>query len=883
MISLLARQFRARPWPTLLLALTVALLSFVAALIPRMAAELDDRQLERSLATVSAVQGDVSALWTTYRIAAPGAADLWGGPREATELIRAAQPEPLRSLLQPAQFVGKQPVSAAWRAPEGSPYFGVKADILLDPDLPDHAVLIDGAWPEIDDDDSPFQIAIVDKFAERAQLEAGDEVAPGLVVTAVFRPLDGDDTRWEHIPYGRGYAEASDADRGLQLLGGVFVAPGLAAGDPSARLQSPFSYDVFFGLDSGAVASRRIDVSTLGAQLTGLLAKRHSPVVPGDGGANDPATFEGNQPISFHSDLNVLLTRLDAQQRTTHTLVGVSAVGPIGVGVALVALGAQLVVHRRRSATALLSARGTSPRQLRGLLAAEGIVFGLPAALVGLLLAGVVVPGPTAWWGWLACLAIGVLPAAALSWSAGSGQRGRREIASGKGRWRLVTEVLIGIAAAGATWRLLSTRGAQGSGVDLLGAAAPVLLALLACLIVLRLYPAPLRLLLGFFARGRGFTGFMGAARALREPAGGVVPVVTIVLGTTLSVTAAALLGTIAVGTERAVWADNGSTVHISGPRFSDETAQQLRGVDGVEAVALVRLASDNSALKIGADEARVRVWLADAELVDAYAAARDGSPLPAGLFDQASPVPVVLGGSGTRTSGAGTLADVGDVTVAGHLGVLPGVTDETAWALVATENWPGDSLPPAKTALIAAAPGTDLAALTAELSDIVPQARITTVEAELRELRESPTVAGLSAIFITLTIVTAVLMMLAIFTAQVMTADDRRAAAAVLRTLGLRPRQLRTLTAWELGPVVVVALLLGAAVGIGIAALMLATVDFRALTGGSLDPALYLDPLWIGGVGVGLLLAAALAVALSSWFAGRTNIAQELRLGEER
>ncbi|NHB84190.1 FtsX-like permease family protein [Tessaracoccus sp. HDW20] len=166
---------------------------------------------------------------------------------------------------------------------------------------------------------------------------------------------------------------------------------------------------------------------------------------------------------------------------------------------------------------------------------------------------------------------------------------------------------------------------------------------------------------------------------------------------------------------------------------------------------------------------------------------------------------------------------------------------------LVGADNWQGD-LPPAKTALVATSPGADLTALTTELSNLMPQAHITTVEGQLRQLRDSPTVAGLSTIFATLTAVTALLMMLAITTSQIMTADDRRASAAVLRTLGMRPGQLRALTAWELGPVVLVALALGVAVGIGIAALMLATVDFRALTGGSLDPALYLDPLWVGG-----------------------------------
>ncbi len=882
MISLLVRQVRARPWPTLLLALTVSLLSFVAALIPRMSAELDDRQLEHSLADVSAVQGDVSAPWTTYRIAPTGAADPWAGPREATELIRAAQPEPLASLLEPAQFVGRQPVAAAWTPEEGSPYYGVEAQILLDPDLPSHTELLDGAWPVIGADDAPFQVAVVDGFAERAGLRVGDEISAGFVVTAVFTPVDPGDTRWEHAPYGRGYGEATDADRGLQLLGGIFVAPDLAAGDPSERLQSPFAYDVFFGPNPAAVTTRGVDVGTLSAQLTGFLAKRHSPVVATDGGVDDPATFEDNQPIAFHSDLNALLLRLEARRRTTHTLIGVSAAGPLGVGAALVALGAQLVLHRRRATTALLAARGMAERQLRGLLAAEGLTVGVPAALLGLLGAVALVPGPITWWAWPACIAIGALPAAALAWAAESGHRGRREIAAGNGRWRLVAEVLIAAAAAGATWRLLTTRGQDSSGIDLLGAAAPVLLALLGCLLALRVYPAPLRLLLAGFKRGRGFTGFMGSARALRDPAGGILPVVTIVLGTTISVLAAALLGTVTVGTERAVWAGNGSTIHVSGPRISEETAQRLRGVEGVEAVSLVRLASDNSALSIGGEEERVRVWVADAHLAEAYAVARDGSPLPPGFFEASSPVPVVLGGAGTPTSGRGTLAGVGDVTVAEHLDVLPGVTEEAAWALVSADNWPGD-LPPARTALVAVSPGADVAALAAEVSGMFPQANVSTVDDELRELRTSPTVAGLSRIFVTLTVVTALLMMLAIVTSQVMTADDRRAAAAVLRTLGLRPGQLRALTAWELGPVVVVALSLGVVVGIGIAALMLATVDFRALTGGSLDPALYLDPLWVGGVGVGLLLAAAAAVTGSSWLAGRTNIAQELRLGEER
>lgn len=879
MIALLRRQFRAYPWPMLLLAGAIAIVSLVMGLVPRATALLDDRQLAHSLGAVSAVQGDVTARWTTWSIASPDSPDPWSGPREAAEQTRLTQPEPLRSLLRPAQFIGRQPVLAAWEPPAGSPYYQVEAHLLIDPDLPAHSVLVDGAWPALGGDEDPFEVALTESFAKQAGLKVGDR--PGgsmLVVTAIFRPDDEGDTRWEHNPYGLHYGETVSPNAGTGLLGGVFLSPQLAAGDPSHRLQSPFSYDIVYGLDARAVGSRGIDVGQLATQLTGMLAKHHSPVPSG----SDDAT-EQNQPVAFHSELSALLTRLQASRSTTHTLIAVSAVGPIGVGIALVAMCAQLVLYRRRATRALLVARGMSPAQLTVMLTVEATAVGLPAALLGPWIAQALVPGPVSWWAWPVAALIGLVPAAALALAARRAPgHGRRELGSTAGRWLLFWEVLVGLCAAGATWRLLSTRGATGSGIDLLGVAAPILLTTLACLLALRLYPAPLRLLVDRFRRGRGFTGFMGSARALREPAGGIVPVVTIVLGTTVSVTAAALLGTISAGTERAVWAANGSSLHVSGPRISDDTATKLRAIDGVDSVALVSQVSDNSALNVGGRDVRVRVWLSDGELDRAYSLSRDGSPLPSSLFSTGSPVPVLVGGAETPTAGTGTLAGVGKVRLVGHLGLLPGVTDGSAWALVAAQNWPAGQRGHATIALIAARPGADLDRVSAEVTTLLPGSRITTTAPQLEALRAEPTVAGLSSLFILLTVVTGVVMVLAVLTGQIMTAEDRRASAAVLRTLGLSQGQLRAMTAWEMGPVVVLALLLGVGVGIALAALMLASVDFTALTGGTIAPPLHLDPWWVGGVTGGLLLVSAATVAVSSWLAGRASIAEELRRGEE-
>lgn len=173
--------------------------------------------------------------------------------------------------------------------------------------------------------------------------------------------------------------------------------------------------------------------------------------------------------------------------------------------------------------------------------------------------------------------------------------------------------------------------------------------------------------------------------------------------------------------------------------------------------------------------------------------------------------------------------------------------------------------------------------AVAAQVEELAPNARVSTITAQLEALRDSPTISGLTGLLTVLGISTAGLMLLAIFASQLMASQSRRALAAVLRTSGLPRRQLRALTAWELGPVVAVSLVLGVALGIAIAALLLHAVDFAALTGGAAQPRLYLDPALMGAVVGGLTLATGVAVLVSAALASRTNVAEELRIGEER
>lgn len=871
---LLARQLRHRPWPTLLLALTIAVASALATAVPRLSSDLADRQLAQRVAALSAVQGDVSGHWQpSPAIAAEGP---WPGYEEAMEEIRAAQPEPLGSLLAPAQFVARYPTTESFAPPADTGFFAVTLTAYADPRFADHADLVDGAWPRLGGDPELVEVVVLASAAERAGWTVGQQLGKSFRIVGTYRPKDEANVRWEHVELGRRYLELVDPDRGVEFSAAVFVDPALVGGTTTAPeavlMGAVFSIDAWFRLDASAVAD--VDVAALTAQLTALLANPwvvHAPT------EDEPATEE----VRLASELGAVLTRVEGEQRGSRALVAASAAGPLGVAAALVVLAARLVADRRRATLTLTSARGLSPRQQRRLAAAEGALVGLPASVAGGVVAWAATPGgvPGAV-AWLAVALLAAVPAAALAWQTVP-RAGRRDLTPRGGRARLVAEALVLVAGVAAAWRLLG-RADGGPGIDLLGASAPPLLALAGCLAVLRAYPFPLRWLHGLLRPRRGLTGFLGSARALREPAGGAIPVLAVALGSALALSSALLLGTLAHDTERAVWERTGSSLQVSGPRITAETAERIGAVDGVAAVA--RISEGGSSVRLATEEgeAHVRVWLADRSLLDAYAVAFDSPPVPASLFGGGEPAPVVVGGE-VPDAPSGTLDQLGPVHRVARLDVLPGVLPGLGWVLVDAERWPGGDAAKSTLALVALADDADPAAVTAEIRGMLKNARIAAAADELDQLRDSPTVSGLTAIFALLAAATSCLLALAVAAAQLLGSESRRGLAAVLNTLGMPRGSLRALTAWELGPVIVVALGFGLALGVGIAALLVRAVDLAALTGGATAAALVVDPATVGAVVGGLLAVAGATIAVSSALAGRADAAQQLRIGEDR
>ncbi|MDO5739871.1 MAG: hypothetical protein Q4P07_06950 [Ornithinimicrobium sp.] len=907
------RQFAADPWVSAALALLVAVASLLLLAVPRALEDVNGRQLTSDVSALSAMQRDVTGGWGTTVEPGPPPADGtvlqgWEPFVEGAEQIRSAQPEPLRSLLQTAQMHARLTTSITVIPPIESGYYEANLTVYADPDLAQHVKLVEGAWPRLEflgeSDSDPAmrsrttgaesgaaagptgrEVLVLDEALKKLNWQVGDQLQPGLVISGTYRPTEPDDPRWQHLDNGAKMGVVVDPNRGEAAQVSLFLNPenrGLIDQPAAVRME------LWFPVSADSVTSSRIDPALVRQQLTGMIAQEHVIVEKGNPVLGP---LEGDQVPSFSTELTTTLDTTVKAQRATSSLLAVVAAGPLGVAVAVVALAAQLVISRRHPALAMTLARGASARQLRWLIAWEGVLLGVPAALAGHLIARLVLPGSSRWWEWLITAVVAVTPAMALAVSLDDASllQERRDLSSrSRSRWRWVAEVAVVTLAGLATWRLLDrdARGdaASASGIDLLAAAAPVMLALAACVAALRLYPLPLAALSRALRRQRRLTPFLGSARALRDPAGGLVPALAVVLGTTIALVSAVLLTTVTAGAQTAAWANNGADIRVRGPFLTDELTAQVRALDGVEAVARIRDAGTTQELSQG--RTAIRLLLVDPALQQVLGSDSVALGPPAGLYADDIPIPVVAGGSTPATTGTATLRGAPvPVQIIDHLDQLPGYPSSGSWLLMDAERWAemGKNTPVASTALISVVGGADRATVAQAVRAAVGPSVVTTVDEQLERFTSAPVTRGLTMAFIGATVLTGLLTVLSIVVVQLMGARARAKLLAILRTLGLAPDEARTLTAWELAPLLVTSVVVGATLGLAVPWILVHTLDLRGLTGGSAHPALVVDPLVVGTVLGAVLLTVLLAINVSAWLAGRTNLAQALRVGEER
>ncbi|MBD8078134.1 FtsX-like permease family protein [Cellulosimicrobium arenosum] len=916
LVRLGRRQFAAHRSVSIALAVVVAVVALVVTAWPRAVAATNADQVAYELADSTPQQRDVIAVTPSgpdlgpaeppgSTTLGPEAEATWGAFEQGLVRLRDDQLEPLRSVLGPPAYTVEDDPRDLPRVPGNDVRFpsGV---IKVDPHLAEHVTLVDGAWPaqadglseaedgtEIVDETGAVrvvgkQVIDVATSAEAAEVlgwpvgdvRAMDDVT-SVRLAGTFEAVDPEGDYWAHNPYSAAPSVDEDLNMGTSVRTALYVHPASVERmlwlSPSTRVWYPVSGD-----DVGAD-----DVAPLLAQLRGFTSVPHT-VVPG-----------GSFQLAPASELTEVLTTLLAQQRSSAAILAVLAVGPLGVTVAVLLLGAQLVVSRRRASLALLGARGASGAQLRGLMAAEGLALGLPAAAVGALAAVLAVPvsaggGEVGASTFVPALCTALAPALLFALTTSPrGLRGERaDLGSRRSRLATLAGLLVVVAATVSVVLLLQRGvlvGPDSGGVDPLLAAAPLLLALATALVVVRLAPWPVRALERVLRRRRDLVPFLGAARAVRDPAAGAVPALALVVGVSIALASGVLSTTVRDGVESLAWQEAGADLRVDGPVLDDDLVAELDAIEGVDAVATVADAG-SVLLRGGASGERVRLVAVDAVALAAVQSDTPGArPLPAGLGTATGALPVLVSaGTGVATGDQGvTVAaeDSADVEVLGTVTDSPGIRSPGTFVVVdraLAQDELGVSVHP-RLALLAVDDGADETAVRAEIARILPTSAVTSPHEIAAETLESPLAAGTDRAFVVAVALSGLLSAVAVVLTLMIGAPARTRLLAVLRTLGLDRRRTPGLVAWEIGPWALASLVVGAVLGLAIPALVLAAVDLTPFTGGDAQPALALDPVLLGMVVVGLVLVVAGAVGVATLVSRRGDPATALRIDEER
>lgn len=938
------RLLLADPWPWAGLALLVLLATCALTLAPRAMEAMRAAQLDREVSGLSVLQRDLISVQRGSAGAALGqkwdagrdVGSTWGTLIDGLEGTRASQQEPLRSLLGEGRFLADVGTSLATDPGADSDLADLQLQPRVDPFLPEYVDLVEGDWPGPTPgpafgpqgpggmpEPAPVDVLLSADAAEQLSWEVGEvRGPPDTTVTSgplvpspvrlsgIYAPVDGDHPHWQHSTNGAGLGVLTGSGGVRTGIAAAYLHPANPGFFPSAdeRFASVVSYRLRLWYPLAAEHVPGNQVPDLISQLGGFTAAA-IPLVPEQPNASGGGASRSELTVEFDTLLPATLVEVVSQQRVTTALLGLMLAGPVALVLVVLGLSGATILRRRHSAVWLAQARGASPRQVRGLAAALGALVGLLSALLGLTFTHLAWPGPVAGVDLVAVGAGALVPAAALGAAGHLGDGPSRRFArlrhGPRHVLRAATVLLVTIALL-AVWRLLDRGGISvasdglaaedaplirarpDAGLDLLAAATPGLVVLAACLLGLQLHRLPIRALHARLRRGRRLVGFLGSARALRGPPGGVVPTLAVALGMAVALSSAVLLSTVSQGAERAAWTDTGAELRLSGPSVDDELSTTLAEVPGVAAVSVLREVPSPVDLEGEVAGSELTVYVVDTTLPSVQWDA-SLAPLPEALFGGSGPLPVLTGGEAPEATGPTTLPGLGAARVVGHVESLAGLRTDQSFLVVERERWEaaGGSTPAGSAALMAVGPassGTSADAHAEEVAErvraAVPNSLVETVHAGLADFREAPVVDGLTVALAAATVSAVALAAVALLLNHLLQAPARHPLLATLRTLGMGRHGARRLIAWESGPLVLTASLVGVALGVGVPWLLLQAIDLTSLTGGAAQPPLRVDPLTAGAGVLAVLLTALAATALSSVLAARTDLAQQLRIG---
>ncbi|MGW2570265.1 ABC transporter permease [Streptomyces sp. NPDC001537] len=891
-------RLRAAPGAACALALLVALTACLAAAFPRAVDRYEDAALRRAVERARPATTGVG-VWAEQ----PGLFL----PREQREAalrpgtlaaqyakVRASVPRPL--VVDPDQSTygvrtKPQEVPDRWLPrPSGLP---AQLSLAAQQGLADHATVRSGRLPHagrVTAATAEVEAAVTVETAENLHIKVGSVIhVPGVEraplavrVTGVVAPRDPEGAYWATQPLLRTpdlvLVPGNGADPDKYWAGSLLLAPEAAPAMLGTAV-GPWRYWQLAPSPAGLHAHEADRLKSAVASLESGPALRRIRTL------TDPTT-------TVNTDLDTVLNDFTGLRSGVRPLVAVAAFGAGTVAVVVLLMAGGLAADRRRAELTLLRARGASLPGLAGRLLAETAVVALPAGAVGLAVALLALPGGRAPSAIAAAAAVTAVACAALPLRAAAAHRtvrvhgGRADVTTVRpSRRRTIAELTLVVVALGAV-ETLRRRGTTG---DQLTALAPVLVGVVAALVLVRLYPLPLRGLARPAARLRGALGHLSLARAGRTSASAVLPLLALLTALTTAAFGGSVLAGVREARDQAALLAVGADARIETtsplPAGLPDRIRRTPGVQGLAVASITYQAKPTDLTR--------PVPLAGVDPRDyAELASRTGlGPFPEGeLRDPpghgplpALASPAVAGAYGTRPFPI-RLEDGTTITVR-----ITVVVDRTP--AVAGDNFlvvdraglnRQASLP---TALLLT--GSDLNG--PALRAAAPHSANVQLRSEERaRYADSPLQTGAERVYTTAVAAGAGYAVLSLLLSLLRTAPERTALLARLRTMGLTRTQGRHLLILESLPQAVLAAAGGTLTGWATIRLLSPGVDLTTIAlSSSSDRATTTDAVLRTDATSLLLPAAALVLVTvgvagaQAWWTGRRGAVAELRAGD--
>ncbi|MFH9490757.1 FtsX-like permease family protein [Streptomyces halstedii] len=907
-------RLRTAPGVSVALALLVFLTAFLAAAFPRAVDAYETKALRHDI-------GSASPARSVLEVSTPPPS--LGLPREARE--KALREEFLADSYRSLVKVLPEPVRAD--VPRSS--FGVhttKPVVADEPWLPrpnalppqfryavpsalaEHGELSAGRWPEthgeVTLDTREVEAAVTEETARELGMKPGSTIEvptqngkPLTVrVTGVVTPLRPESGYWSVDPLYRAPSLVPDPGSSNPVF--YWAATLLLAPDSGpALLATTGEPELYWRLAPDASGLTSADAPALRTAVTSL---KSGPELLKVRDLVSPTT-------TVSTGLDAVLDTYTAVRTAISPVVTVAAVGIGAVAAVVLLMTGGLIGARRHGELALLRSRGGSLAGIGGRLLAETAVAVVPAAALGLLVA-VLLIGEARWWpaavgaASVAALVCLVLPLRTTLNHRRPLLHGARDdvVDARPSRRRTVVELTLLVLAAGAVAALRRRGTGADSAGDPLISAAPVLVGLIAALVLVRLYPLPLRLASRSVARLRGAVGFLALARAGRASASGMLPLLALLVALTTAAFGGSVLAGIADARDDAALRAVGADARISGEGaptpLTDALVRKVRAVDGVRAAQPVRV------------EYGVALDPVTGSTADAKRATLLGvDPEPYARLARESGLPSVPAGQLKAAGGKGTvLPALASPSVAERLGGgahtvrWPGGEIQVEVVAVRARTSAVDSpdflvvdasgLPVSDpTTLLVGGASPDAKALRAAAAETGPGFTVRLRSEERATLVDSPLQSGAGQIYTAAVAAGAGYALLAVLLSLLQSAPERTTLLARLRTMGLTTRQGRRLLAYEAMPQALLAAAGGLLVGWATIALLAPGVDLAALalTGGGTaaqgSATLRTDAVSLVLPALGVVLLTAAVAGVQAWWASRRGSIKELRAGDTR